>query len=72
VFAFRRTAARKRVLLSLKTDKGIRGVLWAKRGPLLVMKSAELLEGGRPPTLLDGEVVVERTNVDFIQVLGDS
>lgn len=66
---WRRTALRRRVLINLKTDKAFRGVLWAKRGALLVVKSPELLEAGREPVSLDGEVIVERGNVDFVQVL---
>ena len=72
MFAWRRTAVRKRVLLSLKTDKGFRGVLWAKRGSLLILKDASLYEGGREPVRVDGDVVVDRANVDFLQVLGDA
>lgn len=70
MFAWRRSAVRTRVLLNLKTDKAFRAVLWAKRGPLLVLKDASLLEAGRDPVKLDGEVLVERGNVDFVQVLG--
>lgn len=69
MFAWRRTASRRRVLINLKTDKAFRGVLWARRGPLLVLKGPELLEGGRQPVAMDGEVVIERANVDFLQVL---
>jgi small nuclear ribonucleoprotein (snRNP)-like protein len=69
MFAWRRTATRRRVLVNLKTDKAIAGVLWAKRGHLLVLRNAELLEAGRQPTKLDGEVVFERSNVDFLQVV---
>ncbi|MFI0914316.1 hypothetical protein [Streptomyces abikoensis] len=51
------------------TDKAFRGVLWAQRGPLLVLRDAELLEAGRDPQRVDGEVVVERSRVEFTQVL---
>lgn len=70
MFAWRRTAVRKRVLVNLTTEKAFRGVLWARRGPLLVLRGAELLEAGRAPVPMDGEVVVERHRVDFVQVLG--
>ncbi|MEV5770092.1 hypothetical protein AB0L49_02310 [Streptomyces antimycoticus] len=50
-------------------DKAFSGVLWAKRGPLLVLRDAELLEAGREPQRVDGEIVVERSQVEFIQVL---
>ncbi|MGW4250591.1 hypothetical protein [Streptomyces californicus] len=50
-------------------DKAFSAVLWAKRGPLLVLRDVELLEAGRQPQPVDGEVVVERARVEFIQVL---
>jgi hypothetical protein len=68
MFAWRRTATGKRVFLSLKTGKGLRGVLWAKRGPLLILKGVTLHEGGRDPVTIPNEVVVERENVDFFSV----
>ncbi|WP_330339405.1 hypothetical protein [Streptomyces sp. NBC_00557] len=68
MFAWRRTAVRKRVVVNL-ADKAFRAILWAKRGPLLVLRDAELLEAGRAPQPVDGEVVIERARVEFIQVL---
>ncbi|MFJ3507808.1 hypothetical protein [Streptomyces luteogriseus] len=59
---------RKRVVVNLP-DKAFAGVLWAKRGPLLVLRDAELLEPGREPQKVDGEVVIERSRVEFTQVL---
>lgn len=68
MFAWRRTAVRKRVLVNLP-DKAFSGVLWAQRGPLLVLRDVALLEPGRAPQPMDGEVVIERTQVQFTQVL---
>ena len=68
MFAWRRTALRKRVVVNLP-DKAFAGVVWAKRGPLLVLRDAELLEAGREPQRIDGEVVIERARVEFTQVL---
>jgi hypothetical protein len=68
MFAWRRTAVRKRVVVNL-ADKAFTGVLWAKRGPLLVLRDVELLEAGRQPQRVDGEVVIERAKVEFTQVL---
>ncbi|MCP9205509.1 hypothetical protein [Streptomyces cucumeris] len=68
MFAWRRTAVRKRVVVNL-ADKAFSGVLWAKRGPLLVLRDAELLEAGREPQRVDGEIVIERSQVEFTQVL---
>ncbi|MFE6126798.1 hypothetical protein ACFQ6Q_00775 [Streptomyces sp. NPDC056437] len=68
MFAWRRTAVRKRVVVNL-ADKAFDGVLWAKRGPLLVLRDASLLEAGREPQRIDGEIVIERSRVEFMQVL---
>ena len=59
----------RRVIVNTKTDKSFRGVLWRKNRDFLVLKNAELLgeNGSRIP--VDGEVVIERANVDFYQVL---
>ncbi|WP_234321295.1 hypothetical protein [Streptomyces katrae] len=51
-------------------DKAFAGVLWAKRGPLLVLKDATLMQHGAADTPMDGEVLIERSKVDFIQVAG--
>lgn len=72
MFAFRRTVLRRRVIINTTTDKAFRGVLLDRRGPLLVMRNVELLEAARPPVPLDGEVVIERSKVDFVQVLTGS
>lgn len=69
MFWWRRTALRKRVVVNL-ADKAFAGVLWAKRGPLLVLRDVVLMQHGAADTPLDGEVVVERARVEFIQVAG--
>lgn len=68
-FPWRRTAVRKRVVVNL-SDKAFTGILWAKRGPLLVLKDVVLMQHGAADTPMDGEVIVERSRVDFIQVMG--
>lgn len=67
-FGWRRSALRRRVIVNLVGGGAIRGVLYAQRGPLLVLKNAELLEPNGPRKV-DGDVVVERVRVDFVQVL---
>lgn len=57
----------KSVIVNLKTDKAFQGVLWQQRRDLLVLRNATLLEQGKEAPV-DGEVVVERANIDFIQV----
>lgn len=70
MFAWRRTAVRRKVIVNLLSGEAFSGVLWARRGPLLVLRNAELLEQGASPTPVDGEVVVERSRVSWVQVAG--
>jgi len=60
---------KRRVIVSTKTGKVFRGVLWARRWGYVVLKRAELLEPKAPPVAIDGEVIIERSNVDFMQVV---
>lgn len=67
-FAWRRTALHRNVVVNLP-DKAFSGVLFAKRGPLLVLRNAELHLSGAQPQPMDGDVVIERLKVEFIQVV---
>lgn len=73
-WAYRQTrqnalAVRKRVMVNLLDGKAVSGVLWARRSGLLILKDATLHERGTDPTPIDGEVLVERHRVDFVQVI---
>ena len=65
---FSRYPTLETVLVSTKTDKCFRGVLW-RRGSLLVLKNAEMLRNREEPVPMDGELVIMADNVDFIQVV---
>lgn len=58
----------REVLLTTKTGRTFKGVLWRRRGGYLVLRNACLLREREAPLALDGEVVVERSNVDWLQV----
>ena len=65
----------KRVIVNTKTGKAFRGVLWERRGEYLVLREAELLAAGgrserREVVSVDGDVLIDRSNVDFVQVVG--
>lgn len=64
-------AIRQRVIVNLQHDanEALRGVLWQSRGPWLVLRDVEALKAGQPPTAMDGEVLVHRSNVAFLQVI---
>ncbi len=56
------------VHITTKNDRTFRGVLWADRGRFVVLKKASLLEVDAVKEL-DGEVIIERDNIDFVQVV---
>ena len=60
---------KRAVVVATKTGRTFRGVLWARRWGYVVLRRVELLEPKAPPVAVDGEVVIERSNVDFIQVV---
>lgn len=65
-----RLALRKRVLVALLDGKAMNGVLWARRGRLIVLRDVTLIEPGASPVSMDGEVIVDRSRVDFVQAAG--
>ena len=59
----------KRVIVNTRTERAFRGVLWQRKREYLVLKDAELLKGKGETVPMDGEVLIERANVDWIQVV---
>lgn len=64
-----RRQLRYTVVASLKTGSAFRGVLFDVDGRSLVLRSAEALtgEGDRVPIPVDGELVLARAEVEFLQ-----
>ena len=60
----------KQVIVNTKTDKSFRGVLWSRRRGDIVLRNVSLLQPRGEAIKMDGEVVIESANVDFIQVIG--
>lgn len=58
----------RRALVNLEDGRAFDAVLFDQRGPLLILRNATLHEPGEDPVTLDGEVVIERIKVSFIQV----
>jgi len=58
------------VIINLKSDdaSAIKGVLWATRGPWLTFKECTLLKA-HLSTAVDGDVIIHRSNIAFLQVL---
>lgn len=47
----------------------IRAVLWSSRGPWLTFKDCTLLRQSAEPIHVDGDIVLHRNNLAFLQVL---
>ncbi len=59
----------RKVVVNTKTDRAFRGVLWQRRAGYLVLRGAELIKPHGETVPLDGEVMIEAANVDFMQVV---
>jgi hypothetical protein len=59
---------RRTVIINTKSDKAFRGVLWSRWFGVWVLKNAQLLQKGQAIDI-DGEVVILKQDIDFIQVV---
>jgi hypothetical protein len=66
----RRLAVRRRVVVNLVDDQAVAGVLWRRHRRLVVLRSAELVQPGREPVRMDGDVVIERDRINWVQIVG--
>ncbi|AXH44387.1 hypothetical protein PP356_gp04 [Arthrobacter phage MargaretKali] len=55
--------------MNLRSGQALHGLLVRQSGPLLFIAEAQLLEGNNDPIQIDGQAVIERPTVDFIQIL---
>jgi small nuclear ribonucleoprotein (snRNP)-like protein len=61
----------KRCIVNLKTDKAFRGYMLSENNNIILLKNAELIEPGLEPVSVSGEIVIDKNNIDFIQVIGE-
>lgn len=57
----------RRVILNMLDDRAWEGVIVDFHAPLLTVKGAVMLVQGAEPVRMDGEVVIDRDHIDFIQ-----
>jgi len=60
---------RREVVVNTTTERAFRGVLWRKHRRYLVLRNAHLLKAKGETVPMDGEVVIDREKVDFVQVI---
>ncbi|HQC78420.1 MAG TPA: hypothetical protein PLH92_17075 [Mycobacterium sp.] len=65
----RPTALNRSVLISLTSGNALSGVCTYDGREALVLRGVTVHEPSSEPTPADGEVLVDRINVDFIQLL---
>ena len=58
---------KKKVIVNLKSNVSFRGIMWYTDRRYMVLRNAEILSEDLKK--LDGEVVIERKEVEFIQVI---
>lgn len=62
------TVRRHRVMLVLDDETTVSGVLWARRGPLYVMRNSMVAQGASDQLVAaDGEIIVDRARVVWMQ-----
>jgi len=64
-----RSLLRSSVVVNLTSGRAFEGVLMSISGPLLVLRDARIVESGRAPIPVDGEVIVDGEMVEFVQVV---
>jgi hypothetical protein len=59
----------RKVIVNCKDGTAMKGVLWQRRADYLVLRNAELLPQRAAPIAIDGEALIFRPDISFIQVL---
>ncbi len=67
--AFKRLGlVKNKVIINMKSGNAFEGILWDQAGSLIVLRHARLLSPQSPPVDVDGEVIIERSDIEFIQL----
>lgn len=62
--------SKRQVILNTKSGKAFRGILWKLHPRMIIVKNAEFLKLKGETVPLDGDLVILREEVEFLQVLG--
>ena len=62
---------RKRVIVSTHAGYGVEGVLYSRSGRTIVLRDSRVTTNGedRPPVPVDGELLLDRDQIVWIQVV---
>lgn len=70
LFSRRPNALNRQVLVNLASGNAIAGVCTYNGPTSIVLRGATVHETDAEPAPADGEILIDRINVDFIQLLG--
>ena len=68
--SYKKLAYSKQVLVNLKSGAAFRGFLVKELGQLVVLQRAEYIEPGAEATSAPGEILIEKSNIEFVQIIG--
>lgn len=57
------------IILNTKDGSTFKGVLWRKFGGLIELRAAEMIAPTAQSVPVDGQLIIERSNVSYYQVL---
>ncbi len=69
MFKRKHPALQREAVWNLVSGSTIRAVLVDEVGPKLILRAASVYEPGQEWIPADGEIVIDSTNVDYVQVL---
>ncbi|SID55967.1 Uncharacterised protein [Mycobacteroides abscessus subsp. abscessus] len=69
MFKRKHPALQREAVWNLVSGSTIRGVLVNEAGPKLILRAASTYEPGREWVPADGEIIIDATSVDYVQVL---
>lgn len=60
----------RRVIVNLSHDstEAFEGILWSYRGGWLTLRDVSALKAGQAPAQVNGDVVIHRSNLAYLQV----
>ena len=59
---------RRRVVITLKSGTTVMGVVTVSKRSFCMVRDASVIERGGQPVRADGEVLLEREHIDYIQI----
>ena len=67
---YKKFTTSKTVIVNLKNNKAFKGVLVEEKADIIILKNVELIEEGTESVNVAGSVLIEKHNIDFIQIIG--